>query len=503
MESYLIGIDGGSTSIKTVLFDQCGKEIASASNPTMRLESHTPGFETFDVDRLWASTSASIKSMLAKAAVDPSRIAGIGMCSFGNGLIILDRDGKSIAPGVFSQDYRANTIVEGYKREGSFDRINDIIKGTLYAGEPGPILRWFKDQKPEVYEKIGGILLFKDYLMYRLTGVFATDANIFGGSAMLNLTTTDYSTELLNLYGIPEIEPFLPELATESSQIVGRVTEKAADETGLKPGTPVVAGMMDVLACLVGAGATADGIVTAVAGTWCINETHSTRIIPGASANMPYLTKGEYLNCAFTGASGSNYEWFCKAMGGEAKYIAEKQGGSYYEVLNELIASVPIETSKVMYLPFVAQPSVHPNAKAEFFNIDQNTTYAELAYALAEGVAFMHRYHIRFLRDSGCKADVVRLTGGIAKSQVWARIFADIIELPIETVDCNEVGALGCAITAGVGTGLYKSYEEAFEQAVKINLPVTSHSENFELYEKRYQNWSRLIEIMNIYWNEQ
>lgn len=101
MESYLIGIDGGSTSIKTVLFDQCGKEIASASNPTMRLESHTPGFETFDVDRLWASTSASIKSMLAKAAVDPSRIAGIGMCSFGNGLIILDRDGKSIAPGVF------------------------------------------------------------------------------------------------------------------------------------------------------------------------------------------------------------------------------------------------------------------------------------------------------------------------------------------------------------------------------------------------------------------
>ena len=445
MESYLIGIDGGSTSIKTVLFDQRGKEIASASNPTMRLESHTPGFETFDVDRLWASTSA--------------------MCSFGNGLIILDRDGKSIAPGVFSQDYRANTIVEGYKREGSFDRINDIIKGTLYAGEPGPILRWFKDQKPEVYEKIGGILLFKDYLMYRLTGVF--------------------------------------ELATESSQIVGRVTEKAADETGLKPGTSVVAGMMDVLACLVGAGATADGIVTAVAGTWCINETHSTRIIPGASANMPYLTKGEYLNCAFTGASGSNYEWFCKAMGGEAKYIAEKQGGSYYEVLNELIASVPIETSKVMYLPFVAQPSVHPNAKAEFFNIDQNTTYAELAYALAEGVAFMHRYHIRFLRDSGCKADVVRLTGGIAKSQVWARIFADIIELPIETVDCNEVGALGCAITAGVGTGLYKSYEEAFEQAVKINPPVTSHSENFELYEKRYQNWSRLIEIMNIYWNEQ
>ena len=265
----------------------------------------------------------------------------------------------------------------------------------------------------------------------------------------------------------------------------------------------MVAGMMDVLACLVGAGATADGIVTAVAGTWCINETHSARIIPGASANMPYLTKGEYLNCAFTGASGSNYEWFCKAMGGEAKFIAEKQGGSYYEVLNELIASVPIETSKVMYLPFVAQPSVHPNAKAEFFNIDQNTTYAELAYALAEGVAFMHRYHIRFLRDSGCKADVVRLTGGIAKSQVWARIFADIIELPIETVDCNEVGALGCAITAGVGTGLYKSYEEAFEQAVKINPPVTSHSENFELYEKRYQNWSRLIEIMNIYWNEQ
>ncbi|MGE6256995.1 FGGY-family carbohydrate kinase [Heyndrickxia sporothermodurans] len=502
MTKYLMGIDAGSTSIKSVLFDEAGNVIASASSESMRFKVRGKGFEEFGVDDLWVSTSKCIKETIQKANIHSKDIVGIGVTSFGNGLVILDKDGNSIAPGAFSHDYRATDIIERYKKEGSFDKINEITKGALFAGEPGPILRWYKEHEPHIYNKIGSILMFKDYIMYKLTGVFATDANVFGGSNMINIETLEYSKELLDLYGIPEMFDKLPKLAIEPTEIIGMVTSEAENSTGLSSGTPVVAGMMDILACLVGGGATNEGVITAIAGTWCINETHSDRIIPNASANMPYLTKGKYLNCSYTGASGANYEWFTRVLGGSAKMEAQNRGVSYYEVLNELIDLVPIEKAKVFFHPFVAQPSVHVEAKANFFNIDQNTTYAEFAYAVAEGVAFMHRHHIDFLKSAGCPANKIRLSGGIARSRVWGRIFADVLKLPIEVVDCEEVGALGVAIAAGIATGLYKDYDDAVNKAVKILPAIHPNPSTFELYDERYQEWHQLIEVMNIYWNQ-
>lgn len=292
MNRYLIGIDAGCTSSKVVIFDEYGNIKSMASTPSMRFKARGIGFEEFDVDGLWDLISVCIKEAIEKAEIDAKEICGIGVTSFGNGICFLDKNGESIAPGAFSQDYRANDIIELYKQEGVYDKINSIVKGTLFAGEPGPILRWYKEHEREVYDKIGGILMFKDLIMYRLTEVFATDVNVFGGSFMVDLDTMEYSKELLDLYGIPEMFDKLPKLAMEPTEIVGTVTKKAAAVTGLAEGTPVAAGMMDVLACLVGSGATEDGVITAIGGTWCINETHSDRIIPNASSNMPYLHKG-------------------------------------------------------------------------------------------------------------------------------------------------------------------------------------------------------------------
>ncbi|MFD2630032.1 FGGY-family carbohydrate kinase [Oceanobacillus kapialis] len=500
--NYLIGIDAGNTSIKTLIFDENGNEISSAGSKSVRLKARGKGFEEFGIDELWEETHACINRTIQKSGINPKQIVGIGVTSFGNGLVPLGKNGETIAPGAFSHDYRANDIIELYKKEGSFDRINEITKGTVFAGSPAPILRWFKDHEPEVYEKIGAVLTFKDFIMYKLTDVFATDANNFGGSSMLDTVNLEYSKELLDLYGIPEMFDKLPKLAQEPSEIIGHVTEEAEQLTGLPSGTPVVAGMMDVFSCLVGAGATGDKTVTAVAGTWSINLAHSENIVPNASANMPYLKKGEYVNASWTGASGVNYEWFTKVLGGNAKIEAEYKGISYYEVINELIASVPLEEAKVLFHPFVAQPSVHPEAKANFFNVDQNTTYAELAYALAEGVAFIHRYHINFLRSSGIDAEKVRLTGGIARSKEWASIFANVLELPIEVVKCEEVGALGVAIVAGVATGVYKDYEDAFAKAVKVMPAVQPNPNTYKQYNKRYKEWTLLVELMKQFWDK-
>lgn len=406
MEKYLMGIDAGNTSSKVVIFDLYGKMIATAATPSMHFKRRGEGFEEFDVTELWNLISVCIKEAVEKAAVAPEQIAGVGVTSFGNGVVFLDKEGYAIAPGCFSQDYRANSIIEMYQREGTYEKINDIVKGTLFAGEPGPILRWYKENYREIYDQIGGILQFKDYIMYRLTNVFATDLNCFGGAFMVDMNTMDYSRELMDLYGIPELYDALPKLATEPTEIVGTVTKEASEITGLAEGTPVAAGMMDILACLVGAGATGEEVYTAVAGSWCINETHSDRIIPNASSNMPYLKKGEYLNCSYTGASGSNYEWF------------------------------------------------------------------------------------------------TRILGGTAKSHVWNQIFANVLQVPIVGVDCEETGAQGVAIAAGIGAGVYKDYEDAFEKAVKVKEPVLPDDSTFPIYEKRYKEWCQLNEIMKTYWDE-
>lgn len=279
MEKYLMGIDAGNTSSKVVIFDLYGKMIATAATPSMHFKRRGEGFEEFDVTELWNLISVCIKEAVEKAAVAPEQIASVGVTSFGNGVVFLDKEGYAIAPGCFSQDYRANSIIEMYQREGTYEKINDIVKGTLFAGEPGPILRWYKENYREIYDQIGGILQFKDYIMYRLTNVFATDLNCFGGAFMVDMNTMDYSRELMDLYGIPELYDALPKLATEPTEIVGTVTKEASEITGLAEGTPVAAGMMDILACLVGAGATGDILPLPVPGV-------SMKHIPIESSRM-------------------------------------------------------------------------------------------------------------------------------------------------------------------------------------------------------------------------
>lgn len=137
MEKYLMGIDAGNTSSKVVIFDLYGKMIATAATPSMHFKRRGEGFEEFDVTELWNLISVCIKEAVEKAAVAPEQIASVGVTSFGNGVVFLDKEGYAIAPGCFSQDYRANSIIEMYQREGTYEKINDIVKGTLFAGEPG------------------------------------------------------------------------------------------------------------------------------------------------------------------------------------------------------------------------------------------------------------------------------------------------------------------------------------------------------------------------------
>jgi L-xylulokinase len=151
---YLIGIDAGNTSSKVVIFDENGGIVSEAATPSMHTKRRGVGLEEFEVDELWDGSVVCIKEAIEKAKINPKDIAGIGVTSFGNGCVFLGKNGEAIAPGAFSQDYRANSIIERYKKEGVYDKINAITLGNLYAGEPGPSMRWYKDNDRIVYDKI-------------------------------------------------------------------------------------------------------------------------------------------------------------------------------------------------------------------------------------------------------------------------------------------------------------------------------------------------------------
>ncbi|WP_317854555.1 FGGY-family carbohydrate kinase [Chakrabartyella piscis] len=502
MKEYLVAIDAGNTSCKVVIFDTAGNVVATAVSPVTRVKKRGIGFEEFDIADVWNFVSKAILEAIESADIDASGIKGIGVTSFGNGCVILGENGKIIAPGCLSQDYRATGVVEAFEASGAMKEIVKLTKAEPFAGSPIPILRWYKDNEKDVYDQIACVLTFKDYIMYQFTGVFATDLNCIGGSVLLDMDTMDYSQELLDICGIPELYDAMPKLAAEATEVVGVVTEEASKMTGIPVGTPVVAGVMDVLAGLVAAGATEEGAYTLITGSWCINQTHSEEAVEGIFLNMPYLKRGRYLNCSNTGASGSNYEWFTQVLGDYPKIEAEKRGITMYQVLNELIASVNPADAKVLFCPYVAQPGIVPGAQAAFVDINQDTSYAELAYAVAEGVGFIHRHHVEILKAKGLPLNEIRLIGGTAKSTVWNQIFANILQVPIIRVDCDEACALGSAIVAGIGVGVYDSYEDAFAKAVKIKEPMVSNPEMVEIYNQRYELWCDLNKAMEQFWSK-
>ncbi len=510
MAKYLMGLDCGGTSIKAVVFDERGTTVGSVTETFKRVSTEGPQYQEFNLTLAWEATKTVLKKVLDKVGIDPKDLLGIGCTSFGNGCTFLGKGGEVIANGCYSTDYRANDAVQAIKAEGNYEKLCDIVKCGMYSGEPGAILRWYKMHRPDIYAKIEHVFSFKDFIAYRLTGVAAADMNCIGGSALVDLEKLQFSKELMELYGIPEMYDKLPYLAADSSETVGYVTKEAAAVTGLAEGTAIVAGMMDILACLVGAGATEKGVFTAIAGTWSINETFNPEIIylPGSNIfNMPYLDRSGYLLSANTGASASNYEWFMNTLGSVARKAADQIGLQYavdtpdIVIVNQVIKSVPVGGTTVLYHPFVGQPSVHGAAMANFFNINDTTTFAELAYALAEGVAFIHRFHYDQLGAGGLEAKVTRLTGGIARSDEWAQLFADALNTPVECVACDEVGALGLAMCAGIGAGLYKDYADAIEKCVRLRPRINPIPGHVEKLNKRYEEWLLLIETMKPYWD--
>ena len=500
MSKYLLGIDNGNTVSKAALFDLSGKEVAVASCAADTEFPH-PGWTERDMEMLWQSTATAVREVLAKSGARPEEIAGIGNTGHGNGIYLLDKNGQAVRNGIQSLDSRAAAVVNSWNTNNLHAQVFPYTLQSFWPAQPNALLVWLKENEPRNYERIGAILMVKDYIKYRLTGEISGDYTDMSATSLMDVPNKCYSRELMDLYDLSEMYDALPPLK-QSSEVAGHVTPAAAQETGLAAGTPVVGGLFDVDASAIGSGVIGPNQACLIMGSWSINEviTKDPIIDPSLFMTTIFADPDLFLTIEGSATSATNLEWFVAQCCGDERAEAKQRGVSVFEICSEEVASVPVDGTNIIFHPFLYGSNVQPTARAGFYGVAGWHSRAHLLRALFEGVVFGHLSHIEKLRAAGGQIDKARLTGGGSRSPVWSQMFADTIQVPMEVPDGNELGARGAALSAGIGAGIYRDYAEAVQEAVsvvRVHEPIPA---NTPLYLARYAEYQRLLQVMQEPW---
>jgi L-xylulokinase len=398
-------------------------------------------------------------------------------------------------------DSRAADVVTEWNQRNLHAQVFPFTTQSFWTAQPNALLVWLKKNEPQNYERLGAILMVKDYIKYRLTGEITGDYTDMSATSLMDVRKKDYSRELMALYDLSEAYDALPPLK-QSSEVCGKVTTAAAKETGLAVGTPVVGGLFDVDASAIGAGAINVNQACLVMGSWSINEviTKEPIVDPSLFMTTLFADPGLFLTIEGSATSATNLEWFVNQCCGDERAEAKQRGISVYEVCSEEVASLPPGSTNIIFHPFLYGSNVQPTARAGFYGVAGWHTRAHLLRALYEGVVFGHLNHIEKLRAAGGQIHTARLAGGGSRSAVWSQMFADTIQVPMEISDGNELGARGAALSAGIGAGVYRDYAEAVQEAVsvvRVHEPIPA---NTPLYLTRYAEYERLIKVMQEPW---
>ncbi len=500
---YYLGIDNGGTMTKAGLFAPDGKEIGVAGI-SAEMITPKPGYVERDMEEMWEANCRVIRDVIKSAGIDGKEIAGIGICGHGKGLYLWGKDGKPARNGIVSSDNRAYSYVEKWKADGTEEKIFPISCQHIMACQPAALLAWLRDHEPETYRNIQYVFECKDYVRYRLTGEAKAELTDYSGTNLLNLHTRQYDEELLRLFGIADIKETLPPLC-ESAKVCGYVTEDSAQRCGLRPGTPVAGGMFDIDACALAVGLTDEKDMCMIAGTWSINEYLRREAVLDGSVKMNSLfcLPEYFLIEESSPTSAGNNEWFIRQLLPEIKEQRKKNGESIYDVMNEWVESVGVEEFTPIFLPFLMASNVHPKARAAFVGINVNHTRKHMVRSVYEGIVFCHKMHLeRLLRSRRHSLRCVRLAGGAARSKVWAQMFADILEMPVETVAVNETGTLGSAIAAAAAVGEYADLKEASSHMCSVSSTVRPSGKYAEFYRKKYELYKKTIRCLDSLWDD-
>ncbi len=454
-EQFLLGIDAGTSVIKAALFDR-NLTLHAVTSQRTTIRSPQPGWSEADPLEFWEKTCVVIRRVLAQAGVTGAQIAAVGITGNMVGAWLIDRNGAPVRDAILWNDGRAQSITDHLTAQDPqfLSRIFESSGSVMQQGCTLPIVRWLADHEPETLARAAHVLTCKDWLRYKLTGAVFTDpteASVMPG----DIRARRYNEALFTLLGVQQWRSLWPQIAP-SEQVCGEVTRAASGETGLAPGTPVVGGMGDVPASILGAGASALGTACVILGTTCLSC---------LSLDAPNFTPRDIgLNFALPGAGWArvmaniagttNLDWFAAQFYSHERAAAENEDAFFALLESEAAQSQP-GANGLLYLPYLSEagviaPFVSPGARAQFSGLHPGHTRRDMLRAVYEGVALA-------IRDcfTAMNAPVVdlQLIGGGAKSPLWGQMIADCCGVRVTVPAGSEFGARGAALLAGVGAG--------------------------------------------------
>lgn len=493
---YLLGIDIGTSGTKTVLFDRGGNPISS-STAEYPLYQPEIGWAEQDPQDWWNAVCITINQVIKDSNINPESISGIGLSGQMHGLVMLDGDGNVLRKSIIWCDQRtAKECVEITEKVGE-KRLIDITANPALTGFTASKILWVRNNEPEIYEKCRKILLPKDYIRYMLTGEFATEVSDASGMQLLDIKNRCWSKEVLNALDIP-IE-YLGDVH-ESIVVSGKVHKKAAEVTGLKENTPVVGGAGDQAAGAIGNGIIKSGQISSTIGTSGVVFAHLDEPIideKGRVHTFCHAVPGAWHMMGVTQGAGLSLKWFRDNFCTNEIEVAKGMGIDPYVLMTKEAEKVPAGSRGVIYLPYLMgerTPHLNPKAKGVFFGLSAAHTKNEMLRAVIEGVSYSLLDCMEIIKDTGMNPTNVMVSGGGGKSELWRQILADMFNCKVSTNKSSEGPALGVALLAGVGTGVYKDIDEACSIAISENSVQFPKEENSLVYKRYYEIYKKIYD---------
>lgn len=485
---YLIGVDLGTSATKTVLFDTKGAVISSATQEYPLYQPHN-GWAEQNPEDWWNAVAATIHAVVQKSAVSPENIKGIGISGQMHGLVLLDKGGHVLRRSIIWCDQRTAEECGEITALVGAKRLIEITANPALTGFTASKILWVRKHEPAVYEKMAHILLPKDYVRYRLTGEFATEVSDASGMQLLDVPNRCWSKEVLQKL---EIDSALLPTVYESPEVTGYITPQAAERTGLNKGTAVVGGAGDNAAAAVGTGVVEDGKAFTTIGTSGVVFAHTSSISidpQGRVHTFCCAVPGCWHVMGVTQAAGLSLKWFRSQFCAAEEEIAKGMGVSPYYLMDQEAAHVPVGSNRLLYLPYLMgerTPHLDPDCRGTFFGLSAIHTRYDMMRAVMEGVTFSLRDCVEILRGMGAAPNDMFACGGGA-SPFWRQMLADVFNCSIKTVSSKEGPALGVAILAGVGVGLFPDVPLACRTLIRSNPPQEPAADHVKAYERYYQ----------------